>query len=224
MTFEATFSIDITMLPALPAVCHLVHRTYQLRQHALLTMGLDLDPETTAQLDRAAAEHSVALLLQAAEPIFNLLPPAQPVSLTDRLAVALSALDGLARASTPTDICRPTVSNQVQRVCIVPAQTARLAVQATLAVVLAALADDALQMVVTMPRAVDGSVLIEVESDTFGITSPTQQIERERVVVALAAVHGELSLEPRQHSSIARIWLPDQADLDKAPGLPLVSA
>ncbi len=209
MTFTATFSIDVTTLPALPQVCHLVHRTYQLRQHTMLTMGLALDPETTAQLDRAAAEHSVALLLQAAEPIFNPLPPAQPVSLTDRLALSLSALDGLTRASTPTDVCRPTVSNQVQRVCYVPVEIVRIAVQATLAVVLAALADDALQIVVTMPHAADGGLLIEVESDTSGITSPTQQIERDRVVVALRSVRGALVSERRQQSTIARIAIPE---------------
>lgn len=208
MTITSFPSIDVTLLPALLPMCHLVHRTYHFRQQNLLTRELELDPEAAARIDQAAAEHSVGLFLQVVEPMYNPMPDEQLVSLTERLGLALSALDGLTRASTPADICRPTLSNQVQRVCIVPIGTARLAVQATLAVALAALADAALQIVITMPRAGDDGLCIEVESDTAGIVSRACSAEYDHVVMALQSAHGDLTIEHRQQSTIVRMLLP----------------
>lgn len=213
MTLASIPAIDVTLLPALLPMCHLVHRTYHFRQQNLLTRELELDPEAAARIDQAAAEHSVGLFLQVVEPMYNSMPDEQVVSLTERLGLALSALDGLTRASTPADICRPTLSNQAQRVCIVPVGTARLVVQATLAVALAALADAALQIVITMPRAGDDGVCIEVESDTAGIASSAQHALYARVDDALRSINGQLTVEPRQQSTIARIWIPRTAIL-----------
>lgn len=211
MTITSFPSIDVTLLPALLPMCHLVHRTYHFRQQNLLTRELEVDPEAAARIDQAAAEHSVGLFLQVVEPMYNPMPDEQPVSFTERLGLALSALDGLTRASTPADVCRPTLSNQVQRVCIVPIGTARLVVQATLAVALAALADAALQIVITMPRAGDDGLCIEVESDTAGIASSAQHALYACVSDALRSVDGQLIVEPRQQSTIARILIPQAA-------------
>jgi hypothetical protein len=148
------------------------------------------------------------LLLQVTEPLTSLLTLEQPVSLTDRLALTLAALTGLLDAATPLDVPRPLVSNQAQRACRVPFAQATVALQTTLALVLAALADDALQIVVLLPQAGPAGLVLEVESDTAGIASDHQQHAAAAVVAALDAADGTLSIEPRPHSTCARITLP----------------
>ncbi len=209
MTLASYPTSDLVGLPAVPQVFNLVRHQYQLQQQRTLTTSLAPDPQAQALVASAAAMSSVGLLLQVIEPLVDRTPCDHPTAFNERLALVLSALDGFLRAATPPDVCVPTISNQVQRQCLLPSALTTAAVQATLVLVLAALTDDALQIVVTMPRATEGGIQIEVETDTAGIASPALQADRDRVEDALHVVHGVLTVEPRAASCIARLWLPE---------------
>jgi hypothetical protein len=199
---------DPCALLALPPALELARRLFKQRQLHLVTAALADDPEQAALRVLIAAEHTVGLILPLTEPLTSPLTVDQSVSLTDRLALTLGALTGLLDAATPLDVPRPLVSNQAQRACVLPFAQATVALHVTVALVLAALTDDALQIVVLLPSADVDGVVLEVESDTAGIASDHQQHAAARVVAALQTADGTLSIEPRPHSTCARITLP----------------
>jgi hypothetical protein len=93
---------------------------------------------------------------------------------------------------------------------MLPEREAVLLVQVTLAVIQAALLDDALFLVVSMPRQVEGAVIVEVESDTAGITGIAADVQsfRQQLAAHLEASGGSLEMVQRPESCQVTISLP----------------
>lgn len=173
--------------PALQPVVTLARRAQQLRA----LPQVPVDPHAgLLQTQHVAAESSLALLLLILDPWLDPPRPDHMVSVTDQLAVALRALTNVLTTDTPQDVGAPFLSNQIQRHCVLPAPRAVLAVQATVLVVLAALADGAMQVVVSLPRSCAAQVILEVQTDVAGLAGAASGVEHERLKHWLVEIGG----------------------------------
>ena len=122
----------------------------------------------------------------------------------------MRVLDALLQAVTPPDQAIPHISVASGRRCLMLQRQAVLLVQVTLAVIQAALLDDALFLVVSMPRQVDGRVIVEIEADTAGVAGDSSEAQgfRQQLAGCLAEIGGELTRERRPEGCLVTICLP----------------
>jgi len=194
-------------LAALMPTLELVRRHARARRH-LMQHGSGFYDETV-QRNYTASETSLTLLLE------HVLAPMldqrdEAVNATEQLQLAVRVLDSLIQVVTPQDQAVPQVSVAPGRRCLMPQQDAALLVQVTLAVVQAALLNDALFLVVSMPRQADAEVVVEVEADTLGLAGEDAEARcfQEQLAASLAAVGGSMQTEVRPEGSLVTIRLP----------------
>lgn len=194
-------------LAALMPTLELVRRHARERRHQM--------PHGSGCYDEAlqrhytASETSLTLLLE------HVLAPAmepcgESVNATEQLQLAVRVLDTLIRAVTPLDQAVPQISVAQGRRCLMPCREAVLLVQVTLAALQAALLDDALFLVVSMPRQVAGEVVVEVEADTGGIGGGGTEAQgfRQQLTAHLRAAGGDLDAVERPEGCQVVIRLP----------------
>jgi len=161
------------------------------------------------QRNYTASETSLILLLEhVLGPMLE--PHKEVVNATERLQLAVRVLDSLVRAATPLDQMVPQITVAQGRRCLLPEPAAVLLVQVTLAVIQAALLDDALFLVVSMPRQVDGLVIVEVEADTAGIVGEGTEAQsfRRQLAAYVDSAGGVLNTTVRPEGCQVTISLP----------------
>ena len=205
----------LTLTPALPpsALAALMPTLELVRRHARerchrMPHGNRFFDETI-QRHYTASETSLTLLLEhVLGPMLE--PRNQTVNATEQLQLAVRVLDALLQAVTPPDQAIPHISVASGRRCLMLQRQAVLLVQVTLAVIQAALLDDALFLVVSMPRQVDGRVIVEIEADTAGVAGDSSEAQgfRQQLAGCLAEIGGELTRERRPEGCLVTICLP----------------
>lgn len=187
-------SLSSGLPPALQPVVALARRAHQLRA----LPQVPLDPHLgLLHAQHVAAESSVALLLLILEPWLDPPQPDRMISITDQLAVALRAVTNVITTETPQDVGAPLLSNHIQRLCLLSAPVAVVAVQATLLVVLSALADGAMQVVVSLPRSQESQVILEIQTDAAGIAGTTYGADHDRLKHWLMAIGSNVMVRQR---------------------------
>jgi hypothetical protein len=205
----------LTLTPSLPALSlaalmptlELVRRHARDRRH-LMQHGSGFYDETV-QRNYTASETSLTLLLEyVLAPMLDQLDDA--VNATEQLQLAVRVLDTLIQAATPQDQAVPQMSVAQGRRCLMPQRDATLLVQVTLAVIQAALLNDALFLVVWMPRQAEGEVIVEVEADTTEIAGDEEaRCFQQQLAANLTAVGGSIQTQVKpEGSSLVTIRLP----------------
>lgn len=199
-----------TPLPlAIEPLYRLVHQHFVVRQQPGMVQALETELPETLLRRCIAAESSVALLLPILTELLAPLPADQNVALAEHLALWLRTLDGLLANDTPCDAVAPRITTQVQRQHMMPAQMASLLVQATLVVVLSALADEAKWIIVSTPRTPRGGVQITIEADAAGLDAGINDGLRDQIAECLCGVGGELLLQTTDRKTwLTQIWVP----------------
>lgn len=205
----------LTLTPPLPALslAALMPTLELLRRHArerrhLMANGCGFYDETI-QRHYTASETSLTLLLEhVLGPMLE--PRCEAVNATDQLQLAVRVLTTLIQAVTPPDQAVPQITVAQGRRCLLPECESVLLIQVTLAVIQAALLDDALFLIVSMPRQTDDQVIVEVEADTAGITGDTRESQnfRQQLAAHLEASGGTLAAVQRPEGCQVTISLP----------------
>jgi hypothetical protein len=205
----------LTLTPAMsPATLAALMPTLELvRRHARerrygITHGSGLFEETM-QRYYAASETSLTLLVNHV--LLPLLEPrTEPVNVTEQLRLAVRTLDAMTHAVAPPDQPAPHISLVAGRRCLLCQRHAALLVQVTLAVIQAAILDDALVLVVALPRLVDDRVIVEVEADTAGIAGDDREATsfRQQLAGCMAEIGGQLTWERRPEGFLVTLCLP----------------
>ena len=194
-------------LTALMPTLELVRR-YARERRQLLLNGSGFYDETV-QRHYTASETSLTLLLEhVLGPLLD--PRGDAVNATELLQLAVRVLATLIHAVTPPDQAVPRIIVAQGRRCMMPEREAVLLVQVTLAVIQSALLDDALFLVVSMPRQADGQVIVEVEADTAGITGAAAEAQdfHQQLVAHLEVSGGTLETVQRPEGCLVTLRLP----------------
>lgn len=215
----------LTLPPTLPAMSlaalmptlELVRRHARERRHRMLHGSSFYDE--TVQRNYTASETSLTLLVEhVLRPVLE--PRCETVNVSDQLQLAVRVLDALIQAVTPPDQAVPHIRVGQSRRCLMPEREAVLLVQVTLAVIQAALLDDALFLIVSLPRQADGQVVVEVESDTAGIVGNDSEAQsfQQQLVMHVRAAGGDLITVQRPEGCQVVISLPLRlsSELEKA--------
>lgn len=199
-------------LPALPLTAimptlELVRRHARERRHRM-QHGAGFYDETI-QRNYLASEMSLTLLLEhVLAPLFA--PQSPVVNVTEQLQLAVRVLGSLMQNVTPPDQAIPQVSVAQGRRLLLPQHEAATLVLVTLAAIEIALLDEALFLLVSLPRQVEGEIIVEVEADTPGLAgeSGEARCRRQQLAECLAPMGGLLTVELRPESSLTTFRLP----------------
>lgn len=213
----------LTLTPPLPSLAlaalmptlELVRRHARDRRHRM-QHGSGFYDETL-QRNYTASETSLTLLLEhVLGPILD--HRSETVNGTEQLQLAVGVLSTLLQSVTPADQAAPQIRMALGRRCLLPQHEATVLVQVTLAVIQAALLDEALFLVVTMPRQTDAALTVEVEADTAGLAADNAEARcfQQQLVACLAAVGGALETTVRPEGSQVTIRLPLAVPAQKA--------
>lgn len=182
-------------LVALRPMFHLVRRYARERRSTALLAGNQFFDDAMLRM-YAASEISLALLVDHV-----LTPMMEPltedtVDVAEQIQLAVTTLYTLVSTVTPPDAAVPLLSVHITRRCLVAEDQGLLLVQMTLAVLVAGLVDEALHLVVAMPRQEDGAVCVEVQTDVPGIigTSDEARAARAQLEQVLAERGGVLTV------------------------------
>lgn len=206
---------DPSPLPAFPLATimptlELVRRHARERRHRM-QHGAGFYDETVLR-NYLASETSLTLLLEhVLAPLVA--PQNTVVNVTEQLQLAVRLLATLTQNVTPPDQAVPQVSVAQGRRLLLPHQEAATLVQVTLAAIEIALLDEALFLVVSLPRQVAGEIIVEIEADTPGLAGESDEMGRHRQQLAecLAPMGGSLVVELRLESSLTTFRLPAPA-------------
>ncbi len=208
---SATHQSDSSL--AIEPLFLLINHHYRMRQQPGIAHLLDRDQHDPLDplLRRfVAAESSLGLLLPMISEILYVPAPDNLISLGERLALDLGALEGFITNATPIDAVAPRLANLIQRQYLMPARLASLLVQITLVVVLSALADEAKWIIVKTPRTAQGGVQITVETDAAGLSDGMNARLKERMTQKLRQHAGTLTITTTDNTCwIDTIWLPE---------------
>ena len=173
MTATRSPSLPIPLV-ALRPMFHLIRRYARERRSTALLAGNQFFDDAILRM-YAASEISLALLVDHV-----LTPMVEPycegsMDVAEQLQLAVTTLHTLASTVTPPDAATPLLSVHTSRRCVVSNERGVLLVQMTLAVLLASLVDEALHLVVAMPRQEDGLVCVEIQTDVPGIIGESEE-------------------------------------------------
>ncbi len=199
----------------------LINHHYRMRQQSGIAHLLDRhqhDLHDPLLRRFIAAESSLGLLLPMLSEILYMPALDNLISLGERLALDLGALEGFLANATPIDAVAPRISNLIQRQYLMPARLVSLLVQTTLVVVLSALADEAKWIIVKTPRSAQGGVQITVEADAAGLSDGMNARLRERMTQKLRQHAGTLTITTTDNTCwIDTIWLPETWNAHEVP-------
>jgi hypothetical protein len=180
-------------LVALQPMFHFVRRYARERQSTALLAGNQFFDDAMLRM-YAASEISLTLLVDhVLAPLMEPLAEGT-VDVAEQIQLAVTTLYTLISTVTPPDVAVPLLSVHMGRRCPVATDRGALLVQMTLAVLVAGLADEALHLVVAMPRQSDGAVCVEVQTDVPGVigTSDEARAARAQLEQVLAERGGEM--------------------------------
>ncbi len=214
MIAHATESPERPVLPPAAApLFRLVRHHYRLRTQPGLAYGRDA-VELAESRGRDQTPLVICLGLLLDEVLADLIEPPSPstlISVNERLALRLGALEDIIRTTWPLDAVAPHLSNQAHRMCVLPAPLARALIQSVLAVVLTAVAVEATMIVVSMPRAENGGVLVTIEADAMGFDDAQHAEIKGHIVAELVQFGGTLAdTGTTNDTHLARIWVPNR--------------
>lgn len=194
MTATRSLSTPVPLI-ALRPMFHLVRRYARERRSTALLAGNQFFDDAMLRM-YAASETSLALLVDHVLTPMMETPCGGTVDAAEHIQLAVTMLHTLVSTVTPPDAAVPLLSVHITRRCLVTEDQDILLVQMTLAVVVAGLADEALHLVVAMPRQEDAAVCVEVQTDVPGIigTSDEARAARAQLEQVLAERGGELTV------------------------------